>query len=151
MELLPYSWCFRAKYMRNGVSVDARQTKAFTLPRADGMVTDASIVNLYELAIPEVVKHSGNASIWAGPDAFEFYFLTSRANPTPVLSDSLAGRDREPQRTLFWIDKAKVQVVVINHSPKNRSGAIAPELESALRQRYPLSTTVGWWEIRWKN
>jgi hypothetical protein len=142
---------FPCQIYQNGVWVDARQTKAFTLPRGDGMVTDSSVVDLYELAIPEVIKHSGNAPIWAGPDATEFYFLSSRTNPTPVLYESSAGRDGEPQRLLFWIDKARVQVVVINHRPKTPSGPIAPEFESALRVRFPLSKTIGWWEIRWKE
>jgi hypothetical protein len=129
---------------------------AFTLPVAAGFLGDKDTVELYERAVPEVLRHAGNAPIYAGPDSPEFYFLTGHRNPTPIYLDFLAGIDAQPQRILNAIDTSGVRTVVINHGGSywgryNPSGPPSPELLNGLRERFPQATVIGYFEIRWKS
>jgi hypothetical protein len=131
---------------------------AFTLPRAAGFIGDKDYVELYERAVPEVLRHAGNAPIYAGPDSPEFYFLTGHRNPTPIYWDFLAGAEAQPQRILNAIDTSGARTVVINHGgyyrralSYNPSGPPSPELLNGLRERFPQATVIGYFEIRWKS
>jgi hypothetical protein len=119
------------------------------LQRAAGMRGDAVQVETYEQVVAEIVRHAGTAPIWAGPDCAEFYFLAGRTNPTPVLWEALSGADRDPRRILGWVERAGVQVVVINHTQPTPSGAMPALLENELRRRFPYSRAVGVFEVRW--
>ena len=128
----------------------------FTLPVAAGFLGDEDTVELYERAVPEVLRHAGNAPIYAGPDSPGFYFLTGHRNPTPIYLDFLAGADAQPQRILKAIDTSGVRTVVINHGGSkwgtyNPSGPPSPELLDGLRERFPQATVIGYFEIRWKS
>jgi hypothetical protein len=124
---------------------------ASTIPRAVGFLGERGILEPYERAIPEVLKHAGNAPIFAGPDAAEFYFLTGHKNPTPIFLEFLAGPDGQPDRILSAIDNAGVLAVVINHGgAHNPSGPPPQELLDALRKRFPQAKVIGRFEIRWK-
>ena len=136
---------------------DNRPEAALTLPRAQGFIGDKAMVEIYEQAVPEVLRHAGDAPIYAGPDSPGFYFLAGRRNPTPIYMDFLAGDDARPQRILDAIDHNGVKAVAINHggtypgfSPYNPSGPPAPELLDGLRQRFPNATVIGYFEIRWR-
>jgi hypothetical protein len=129
---------------------------AFTLPVAAGFLGDKDTVELYERAVPEVLRHAGNAPIYAGPDSPGFYFLTGHRNPTPIYFEFLAGADAQPQRILNAIDTSGVRTVVINHGGTysgryNPSGPPSPELLNGLRERFPQATVIGYFEIRWKS
>lgn len=131
-----------------------RPEAVFTLPRAAGFIGDKDTVELYERAVPEVLRHAGNAPIYAGPDSPEFYFLTGYRNPTPIYLDFLAGIDAQPHRILHEIDTSGVRTVVINHGGAlgyNPSGPPSPELLDGLRERFPQATVIGYFEIRWKS
>lgn len=128
-----------------------------TLPRAAGLTGQKEIVELYERAVPEVERHAANAPIYAGPDSPGLYFLTGHGNPTPIYLDFVAGADANPQRVLQAIDSAGVRTVIINHGGGNHgpasyngSGPPSAELLAGLRKRFPLSTAIGFYEIRWK-
>ena len=136
---------------------DNRPEAALTLPRAQGFIGDQAMVEIYDQAIPEVLRHAGDAPIYAGPDSPGFYFLAGRRNPTPIYMDFLAGDDAQPQRILDAIDRNGVKAVAINHdgtypgfSPYNPSGPPPPELLEGLRKRFPNATVIGYFEIRWK-
>jgi hypothetical protein len=136
---------------------DKTENAAFTLPRAAGIVGEKNMVETYERVVAEVQRHAGNSPIYAGPDSPGLYFLTGHQNPTRIYLDFLSGKDAEPQRILQAIDANQVQTVVINHggSPAdpaayNPSGPPSPELLQGLRQRFPQSTVIGFYEIRWR-
>ncbi len=134
---------------RRGMSLQNTPVKAFALPRATGMKGDAVQVETYQQVVAEIERHAGAAPIWAGPDCAEFYFLAGRTNPTPVLWEALSGTDRDPRRILNWVERAGVQVVVINHTEPTPSGPMPALLENELRRRFPRSRTVDVFEVRW--
>jgi len=134
---------------RRGMSLHTTPAKAFTLLRASGMSGDAAQVDTYQQVVAEIARHAGTAPIWAGPDCAEFYFLAGRKNPTPVLWEVLSGADRDPRRILNWVERAGVQVVVINHTEPTPSGPLPALLEIELRRRFPRSRTVDVFEVRW--
>jgi hypothetical protein len=125
--------------------------KAFTLPRAGGIVGAKSTVELTEQAVSVVLAHSGGAPIYAGPDSPEFYFLTGLRNSTPNLVELLGGADGDPAHIFTSIERAGVKAVVLNHTPGNDSGPLAPELVTKLRNRFPESVTIGPLEVRWQK
>jgi hypothetical protein len=136
---------------------DNRPEAALTLPRARGFIGDRDMVEINERAVNEVLRHAGDAPIYAGPDSPGFYFLAGRANPTPIYMDFLAGDDAQPRRILEAIDGSGVKAVAINHggsytgyAPYNPSGPPSPELLEGLRQRFPNATVIGYYEIRWR-
>ncbi len=125
------------------------KTSAFS--RGSGFIGPAAILEPYERAVPEVMKHAGTAPIYAGPDASEFCFLTGRKNATPIFLEFLAGEDGRPSRILLEIDHAGVLAVVINHGGEhNPSGPPTAELLAGLRARFPESKVIDRFEIRWK-
>jgi hypothetical protein len=129
---------------------DVKPETRSTIPRAAGFIGEKRILSVYEEAAPEVVKHAGSAPIYAGPDAAEFYFLTGHKNATPIFLEFLAGVDSEPSRILATIDSSGVRTVVINHGGQhNPSGPPPAELLEGLRSRFPQSTVIGNFEIRW--
>lgn len=133
---------------------DNRPEAAFTLPVAAGFIGEKDTVELYERAVPEVLRHAGNAPIYAGPDSPGFYFLTGHRNPTPIYFDFVAGADAQPERILNAIDNGGVRTVVINHGGAlgyNPSGPPSTKLLDGLRERFPKSTVIGYFEIRWKS
>jgi hypothetical protein len=134
---------------RRGMSLQTTPAKAFTLLRAAGMKGDAVQVDTYEQVVTEIARHAGTAPVWAGPDCAEFYFLAGRTNPTPVLWEVLSGVDRDPRRILNWVERAGVQVVVINHTEPTPSGPMPALLENELRRRFPYSRTFDVFEVRW--
>ena len=137
---------------------DRHEESTFSLPLASGFTGDKATVELYERAIPEVIRHAGNEPIYAGPDSPEFYFLTGHSNPTTIYLDFLAGADAKADRILKQIDSGNVQTVVINHGGSyrdtlsyNPSGPPSTELLNGLRERFSHSTIIGYFEIRWKD
>jgi hypothetical protein len=134
---------------RRGMSLHTTPAKAFTLLRAAGMRGDAVQVETYQQVVAEIARHAGTAPIWAGPDCAEFYFLSGRTNPTPVLWEALSGADRDPHRILNWVESAEVRVVVINHTEPTPSGPMPALLENELRRRFPYSRTFDVFEVRW--
>jgi len=130
---------------------------AFTMPRASGLVADKKIVDIYEQTVAEILRHAGSAPIYAGPDSPGLYFLTGHRNPTRIAWEFLSGADADPERILKAIDTSGVQAVAINHggaqwgpAAYNPSGPPSPELLDGLRKRFPQSTVIGFYEIRWK-
>jgi hypothetical protein len=132
------------------LSFEPEPQTAFTLPRAGGIVGAKSTVETTEQAVSIVLRHAGGAPIYAGPDSPEFYFLTGLRNPTPNLVEFLGGADGDASHIFRSIEGAGVKAVVLNHSPGNDSGPLAPELETKLRNRFPESVTIGPLEVRWQ-
>ena len=112
---------------------------------------DASARDEIEEVVAMVDALSAGPWVYATPDAPEIYVLTGRRNPTRTLFEFL---DPEPEtrvaRTLEALDRAGVQVAVINRRPFF-SGPVSPELAAGLQARYPLAREVGRFLIVWRD
>jgi hypothetical protein len=133
------------------------QIEQLTLPRAGGLRVEPREARMYEELIPLVREHAGGEFIYA-PDSPQVYFLSGLRNPSRhffgLKEDSLeyswspfAGRS---QNVLQMLDRFNVNLVAINRGPRV-SEQMSPELEEALEQRYPHSTEVDWFTVRWKE
>jgi hypothetical protein len=127
------------------------QTEVLRIPRGGGLRVDAAARDEMEVVVAMVGALAGGPYVFATPDAPEIYVLTGRRNPTRTLFEFL---DPEPEtrvrRTLEALDRAGVQVAVINRRPFF-SGPVSPELVAGLEARYPLAREVGRFLVVWRS
>jgi Dolichyl-phosphate-mannose-protein mannosyltransferase len=124
------------------------QTRTFMLPRAGALRVDAENAQTYESLIPLVQRHAGGGFIYAAPDCPEVYFLSGLGDPSGVLFDFFDDPANRTERILKTIEQHAVKVVVLNNSTYF-SRPIAKDLREALTTRFPYSTTVGRFDVRW--
>jgi hypothetical protein len=116
------------------------------LPRG-GLRVSPELARIYADLVTEVQSHSPAGSyIYAAPDCPEVYFLTERKNPTRVMFEVLARDAAAPAaerraRTLEALERHHVDVVVLAQEVQFRT-RVEPELEAALRARYPHQTVI---------
>lgn len=108
---------------------------------------DPADAQLYESLIPLVQQHAAGAFIYAAPDCPEVYFLSGLADPVGSVFEFF---DDRTKRVLDTIEQHSVNVVVLNKYP-NFSGPIPLELGAALTNKFPHSTTIGRFDVRWKQ
>lgn len=126
------------------------QTERLNLARAGGLRVDPEEARLYERLIPIVQEHAGGSDfIYAGPDCPEVYFLSGKQNPTRTLFDFFDPPTGHTERVLATIESHQVKVAAILNQPAF-SPPMAGDLVAALRQKFPNSTTVGKFEVRWR-
>lgn len=125
------------------------QTHPLVLPRAGGLEVGPSTSAMYSKLIPIVEQHAAGDYIYAAPDCPEVYFLSGRRNPTRTFFDFFDDPAGRTARILNAVAGHDVSVVVFASDP-SFSKPIAPDLRAALEERYPQSTTVGRFEIRWR-
>ena len=145
-------WLFTPGFLHNmGFSyAPDTQTQRLELPRAGGLRLDPLEVQMYEELIPLVQSHAGGGFIYAGPDCPEIYFLSGLSNPTRMLYDFLdSDSETRTKRVLSALETHNVNVVAINAAP-GFSGRMRPDLQTTLEQRYPQSTKVGRFQVRWR-
>jgi len=127
------------------------QKAVLQLPRADGLRVHPREAEAYEQLISLVREHAGNSGyIYAAPDCPEVYFLAGQRNPTRTIFDFLGEPAGRTQRVLDAIETHKVKTVVILTRPAF-SPPMAPDLVAALRQQFPHSGKVAYFEVRWKD
>jgi hypothetical protein len=85
---------------------------------------------------------------YAGPDSPEVYFLTESYAATPVLFDFLSEGDGSPLDDPGYLDG--YELVVINHRP-DFSRPIRPTTLARVAREFPLSETIGRFEVRWRE
>jgi hypothetical protein len=118
------------------------------LPRAGLWVQPDDKVD-YEGVIPLVQRHAGaSAYVYATPDLPEISFLAGMHNPTRTLYDFFDDTTGRVPRIVHELAAHDVRVVVITSRPAF-SPRVSPALDSALTARYPASTTVGRFTVRW--
>jgi hypothetical protein len=127
-----------------------KQSTRIELPRAGGLRADTRSATIYEKLIPLIRAHAGSGNIYAAGDCPEVYFLSGHRNLTPDIYDFLDPQAGQPQRVLAFIDDPQINVVVLNNKPALTS-PLPKELREAIAQRFPLSETVGNFEVHWRN
>jgi len=118
------------------------------LPRA-GLLVPASEAREYHAVVDTLKAHARGSFTYAGPDAPEVYFLAGLRNPTRTFFDFLEPTEQSPDRVLAAVARHGVTAVVINRFVKF-SAPLSPELEAAFATRFPNSTTVGRFTVRWQ-
>jgi hypothetical protein len=112
------------------------------VPRG-GLTVSAEDATTYQ----EVIRSlgvGGDASIWAGPDAPEIYFLSASRNPTRVLFDFLSGFSTDSLAS-FTLHR-DLQTIVINHRPPF-SPPLSDSVSAVLRRMLPRRAMVGNFEL----
>jgi hypothetical protein len=119
------------------------------IPRT-GLTVSAGDARNYQKAVALLTAHSrAGGYIYAAPDCPELYFLTDRRNPTRTLFDffdDTTGRDDRIERDLA---DHEVNAIAINLTPEF-SHPMDDTLAGVLRARYPDSTVVGDFVVRWR-
>jgi hypothetical protein len=114
-----------------------------------GLVSRPAFATRYEQIVALMGAHSKPGSyIYAAPDCPEVYFLAQRRNPTGTLFDFLEEAGGHDARVIRSLDERHVTAVAINTLPLF-SRPIDDELAAALRARYPDSTVVDDFVVRW--
>lgn len=125
------------------------RTVPLDLPRGGLRVYPAD-AELYEALIPQVRARAGQGDIWAGPDAPEVYFLGGFRNRTRLIFDFFGPTDEAASELSREVNRPAVKAVVINTRPPF-SQPLSERHYTMLRQRFPWSTTIGRFELRWRN
>lgn len=126
------------------------QTKRLTLARAGGLRVDPAEAQEYEQLIALVQGHAAGGYMYAAPDCPEVYYLSGLRNPTRALFDFMDDAAGRAERTLSALEAHQVNVVAILNQPAF-SAPLAPNLRTALTERFPHSTTVGRFHVRWRQ
>jgi len=127
-----------------------RQTQRLLLPRAGGLRVDPDDADEYEHLISLVQEHAGgSAFMYCAPDCPEVYFLSGLRNPTRTFFDYYGDSAHHTERVLNTLEAHQVKVVAIFSTP-GFSGPMAADLQAALRQRFPASTRLCSFEVRWR-
>jgi 4-amino-4-deoxy-L-arabinose transferase-like glycosyltransferase len=140
-----------------GINVPTRQPfrlQTLALARAGGIRAAQNLASEYQKLVPLVRSHARGSYIYAAPDAPEIYFLSGLCNPTQDVYDALDPDFLNPstriQRTLAALREHEVSVVVLGPKDPAISGPVLLGLRTQLDRQYPLSATVGEFEVRWK-
>jgi hypothetical protein len=126
------------------------QNMPLTLPRAGGLRVEVDDALMYESVIPLMQEHAAGQYTYAAPDCPEIYFLSGLKNPTRTLFDFFDDANGRTQRILSAIERNQVHVIAISKKP-SFSPPLAMDLRVALNQRFPQSTTIGRFEVRWRE
>jgi hypothetical protein len=133
--------------MGHAYAADDLHTRLF-LPRARTLRVELQQARMYNRLIPLVNAVANGGALYAGPDCPEVNFLTGLPNPTRTIYEFLSEPRATPEDILTMLAARHVTVVVINTSP-DFSGQMPSDLQDALRVRFPETTSVGPFEVRW--
>jgi hypothetical protein len=120
-----------------------------TLSRA-GLDVFPGQQNVYSTLIPILRSRARGGYTWASRDCPEIYFLSGLRNPTRTLFDFFDDTTNYTARTLRVLDEKGVTAIVMNHSP-GFSAQFSDDLVAQLERRYPYSTNVGQFHVRWRQ
>lgn len=126
-----------------------RQTTRLHLERGGGLRVTPDDAALTERLIALVREHANSRFIYAAPDCPEVYFLSGLQNPTRTLFDFLDDRTDESENILALLESHNVNLIVINGNPAF-SSELPDSHRKILEQRYPSSSEVGEFEVRWR-
>jgi Dolichyl-phosphate-mannose-protein mannosyltransferase len=104
----------------------------------------------YERLVQLLRQHARTPWVYAAPDAPEVYFLSGLGNPTRTIFDVFDERDGRVERILQAIDAKGVTVVAIFQKPEF-SPHLDPALADGLGKRFPRWTTVGRFQVGWRD
>lgn len=126
--------------------VNSAHTLADATARMEGVHASLRVppadARAYQDLVAAVDRAGIGPYIFATPDAPEVPFLTGRRNPTGVMYDFFDAEPDRVRRVVAALDRHEVGGVVLK--PRGHfSGPVPPELEQALRRRYPVAEVVG--------
>src|SRR5438270_1643870 len=131
--------------------VPNHETSRLTLARAGGLRVHPAEVSLYQQLIPLVQEHAGESKyVYCAPDCPQVPFLAGLRNPTRILFDFYEDSAGHMERVLNALEAHHVKVVGF-YPGQGFSKPLDPELQAALRQRFPGVTWVGQYEVRWRQ
>jgi hypothetical protein len=105
---------------------------------------------VYSNLIPILRSRARGGYTWASRDCPEIYFLSGLRNPTRTLFDFFDDTTNYTARTLRVLDDKGVTAIVMNHAP-GFSAQFSDDLIAQLERRYPYSTNVGQFHVRWRE
>jgi hypothetical protein len=123
-------------------------SQPLSLPRG-GIDVPNHMAPGYRAVVTVLQRHARGGYTWASPDCPEIYFLSGLRNPTRSVFDFFDDPDRRTERVLDALDRHGVTAVALNRAPVF-SAPFPAELRAGLEQRYPYSTDVGPFHIRWR-
>lgn len=118
------------------------------LPRA-GLHVSRREAEGYREAVETLRAHAQSGVIFAGPDAPEMYFLAELRNPTPAIFDYLVADTLFHLHLVQRLDSLRVNAVAVKHRVWH-SPELAADIQDSLAARYPLSSEIGDFTIRWR-
>ena len=136
-------------YGQGSVFVRSNQTEILSLDRG-GLRVGLETKEEYEALVPLLRRHAQGGFVYAAPDCPEVYFLSALRNPTRTFFDFFDDPAHRTARVLGQIEEHGVRVVAINQRPEF-SGQMPADLSNALVDRFPESTQVGRFQVRWKE
>jgi hypothetical protein len=126
------------------------QIERLSLPRAGGLRVDPDAARMYEQLIPLIQTHAKGKFIYAAPDCPEVYFLSGLQSPTRYYFDFSDDPMGHTERVLHALESLQVNVVAIRKL-RQFSGPLPADLQNELEERYPRSTNVGFFQVRWRE
>lgn len=103
----------------------------------------------YRTLVTVLQRHARGGYTWASPDCPEIYFLSGLRNPTRSIFDFFDDPRQRTERVLAALDRYEVTAVALNRHPVF-SPPFPSDLIAGLEQRYPYSTNVGPFQVRWR-
>lgn len=129
----------------------ARDAQTVRLPMDRGGIdVSAADAANYARLVALLREHASSEYAFASPDSPQVYFLSGLRNPTRTLFDVFDDPDGRTERVLRALAAHRVSVIALNQAPEF-SGPVPPDLERALRARYPHSEQVGRFVVRWRE
>ena len=117
------------------------------LPRARLRTSPADSAVYGELV--RIIGAQGDRTLgYAGPDVPEVYFLTQSRSADPILFDFLSAESGSPLDDPEFLRDS--DLVVLNHRP-SFSHPIRPSTLQRVASEFPLSATIGRFEVRWRE
>lgn len=123
-------------------------TARLELPRG-GLLVPEFEKREYENLVAALDEHARGRFIYAGPDSPEVYYLSGRRNPTRALFEFLSVDDPRGSELLSVLREHGVTAVAINRHPAFSDPLEERTLE-LLSERYPRSTRIGHFLVRWQ-
>jgi hypothetical protein len=129
----------------------ARRWASVPLPVArTGLMSSPVLADTYTRVVGLLRLHSGRSRFtYAAPDCPEVYYLSQLRNPTRTLFDFLDEPTGHDARVLRAIDSVGVTAIALNATPIF-SRPVDSTLATGLRSRFPDSTVVANFVVRWR-
>ena len=145
------TWLTPLMYRHNNNSADllSRAPIAPVLPGRAGLRVRDSVAAEYDSLVSLVRAEARGPFIYAAPDSPEVYFLTGFRNPTRTVFDFYEDPNDRTRRILALLERRAVNLVVLNSRP-GISRPMPQDLAEALGARFPRSSAIGRFTVRWR-
>jgi hypothetical protein len=145
------TWLAPMMYRQHSNSADllSQAPIAPVLPGRAGLRVRDSVAVEYDSLVSLVRAEARGRFIYATPDCPEVYFLAGFRNPTRTTFDFFDDPKDRTRRILDLLEKNAVNLVVLNSRPEH-SGPMPQDLAEAIAARFPRSSVIGRFTVRWR-